>query len=388
MPSSALRPPRPLRFNFLSRISRVERWLHKGLCLINRRQGPTVIKIIYCLALSPSAANGSSGKPPDQGQLKCLFCKQKEFDMRVIITGGSGLIGTALAKNLTTNGHEVIALSRDPARHTFPTGVRGEKWDSKTAVGWGHLADGADAIVNLAGAPIAGTGLIPTRWNEERKRRIRQSRIDAGTAVTQAIAAAQNKPKVVIQSSGADYYGDVQSGQIITEVSPNGSGFLADVTVDWEASTAAVEAMGVRRVILRSGMVLSMKSGSLPITVLPFRFFVGGPLGSGQQWWPWIHLEDAVYAIRFLIEEESATGPYNLCTPNPLKNKDFAKTIGSVLNRPSLIPVPTFALKLILGEIAVIVLHGRRAIPEKLQEDGFTFKYPELEIALRDLLNR
>jgi len=305
--------------------------------------------------------------------------------MRVIITGGTGLIGSALANNLAADDHEVIVLSRNPDRHTFPAGIRGEKWDSKTAAGWGHLADGADAVVNLAGAPIAGTGLIPTRWNEERKQRIRQSRIDAGTAVTQAIAAASNKPKVVIQSSGADYYGDVQSDQIITETSANGSSFLANVTVDWEASTAPVEEMGVRRVILRSGMVLSMKSGSLPITVLPFRFFVGGPLG-GQQWWPWIHLEDTIRAIRFLIEKETATGPYNLCTPQPLKNKDFAKTIGRVLNRPSLIPVPAFALRLILGEIAVIVLHGRRAIPQKLQDDGFTFKYPELETALRDLL--
>ena len=308
--------------------------------------------------------------------------------MRVIITGGSGLIGTALAQNLAADGHEVIALSRNPSRHTFPVGVRGEKWDSKTAAGWGHLADGADANINLAGAPIAGTGLIPTRWNEERKRRIRQSRIDAGTAVSEAITAASNKPKVLIQSSGADYYGDVQSDRIITEASPTGSGFLADVTVDWEASTAAVEEMGVRRVIIRSGMVLSMESGSLPITVLPFRFFVGGPLGNGQQWWPWIHLEDEVRAIRFLIEEESATGPYNLCTPNPLKNKDFAKSIGRVLNRPSLIPVPAFALKLILGEISAIVLHGRRAVPQKLQDDGFTFKYPEAEAALRDLLKR
>lgn len=307
--------------------------------------------------------------------------------MRIIITGGTGLIGSALAKNLAADGHEVIVLSRNPARHTFPAGIRGEKWDSKTAVGWGHLADGAEAIVNLAGAPIAGTGLLPSRWTEERKHRIRQSRIDAGTAVTEAIAAASKKPKVLIQSSGADYYGDVQSDQIITEAAPNGSGFLADVTVAWEASTAAVEAMGVRRAIIRSGIVLSLESGALPITVLPFKFFAGGPLGSGQQWWPWIHLEDEVRAIRFLIENETAVGPYNLCTPNPLKNKAFAKTIGRVMNRPAIMPAPAFALKLALGEIAAIVLDGRRAIPEKLQAAGFTFNYPEAEAALRDLLN-
>lgn len=308
--------------------------------------------------------------------------------MRVIITGGTGLIGSALAKNLAAEGHDVIVLSRNPARHTFPAGIQGEKWDSKTAAGWGHLADGADAIVNLAGEPIAGSGLLPSRWTDERKRRIRQSRINAGTAVTEAIAAAGSKPKLLIQSSGIDYYGDVQSDQIITEASPNGSGFLADVTVDWENSTAAVEEMGVRRVILRTGIVLSMESGALPITVLPFKFFAGGPLGSGQQWWPWIHLDDEVRAIRFLLESESAVGPYNLCAPNPLKNKDFAKVIGQVMNRPAFFPTPAFALKLSLGEIAAIVLDGRRAVPQKLEEAGFTFKYPQAQEALMDLLNR
>ncbi|WP_420631175.1 TIGR01777 family oxidoreductase [Candidatus Leptofilum sp.] len=308
--------------------------------------------------------------------------------MRVIITGGTGLIGSALAKNLAADGHEVIVLSRNPEKYSFPSNIHGEKWDGKTAAQWGHLADGADAIVNLAGEPIAGTGLLPSRWTEERKRRIRQSRIDAGTAVTQAIRAAANKPKLVIQSSGVDYYGNVQSNQIITETSPNGSGFLASVTVDWENSTAEVEAMGVRRVILRSGIVLSMESGALPITVLPFKFFVGGPLGNGQQWWPWIHLDDEVRAIRFLLESEVASGPYNLCAPNPLSNKDFAKTIGQVINRPAFFPAPAFAIKLALGEIAAIVLDGRRAIPQKLQEAGFTFTYPQAQEALQDLLNQ
>ncbi|MCB8976134.1 MAG: TIGR01777 family protein [Ardenticatenaceae bacterium] len=306
--------------------------------------------------------------------------------MRVIITGGTGLIGSALAKNLAADGHEVISLSRNPAKHTFPQGVRGVEWDSKTAVGWGHLADGVDAIVNLAGAPIAGTGLFPSRWTAERKRRIRQSRIDAGTAVTEAVAAATNKPKLIVQSSGIDYYGNVPSDKVITETSPHGRGFLADVTVDWENSTAEVEAMGVRRVIIRTGIVLSMESGALPITVLPFKFFAGGPLGSGEQWWPWIHLDDEVRAIRFLLEDDSASGPYNLCTPNPLKNKDFAKKIGQVMNRPAFFPTPAFALKLGLGEIAAIVLDGRRAIPQKLQSEGFEFKFPTAEAALRDIL--
>ncbi|MEZ4592764.1 MAG: TIGR01777 family oxidoreductase [Chloroflexota bacterium] len=308
--------------------------------------------------------------------------------MRVIITGGTGLIGSALAQSLAADGHEVIVLSRNPAKHSFPTGIRGEKWDSKTAAHWGHLADGADAIVNLAGEPIAGPGLFPWRWNEERKRRIRQSRIDAGTAVTEAVRAASNKPKVVIQSSGVDYYGDVQNNQPVTEAAPSGRSYLADVCVDWENATAEVEAMGVRRVIIRTGLVLSMESGMLPITVLPFRFFAGGPLGNGQQWWPWIHLDDQVRAMRFLLEEETAVGPYNLCAPNPLTNKAFAQEIGRVMNRPAFFPTPAFALKLALGEIAAIVLHGRRTVPQKLADAGFKFNFPQAHEALLDAINR
>ena len=308
--------------------------------------------------------------------------------MRVIITGGTGLIGSALAQNLAAAGHEVIILSRNPAKHSLPSGIRGEKWDGKTAVHWGHLADGADALVNLAGEPIAGPGLFPWRWTQERKQRIRQSRIDAGTAVTEAVRAATNKPKVVIQSSGIDYYGNIQSDKIITEDSPNGSGFLADVCVDWENATAEVETMGVRRVIIRTGLVLSMESGMLPITVLPFHFFAGGPLGSGHQWWPWIHLDDQVRAMRFLLENETAVGPYNVCAPNPLTNKAFAKEIGKAMNRPAFFPTPAFALKLALGEIAALVLDGRRAIPQKLEEAGFTFKFPQAHEALLDALNQ
>lgn len=303
--------------------------------------------------------------------------------MRVIVTGGTGLIGSKLAAELAAENHDVIVLSRNPGKHTLPPGVRAEKWDAKTAAGWGHLADGADAIVNLAGEPLAGRGLFPSRWTAERKRRILESRLNAGRAVTEAVRAATTQPNVVIQSSGADYYGN-RGDEIVTEETPAGKdSFLSHVTIDWEASTAPVEEMGVRRVIIRSAMVLSLESGALPITVLPFRFFVGGPLGNGEQWWPWIHLDDEVRAIRFLMDNGSASGPFNLSSPNPLKNKDFAKAIGRVLNRPSLIPVPAFAMRLALGEVADIVLEGRRAVPQRLQEMGFTFRYPQAEAALR-----
>ncbi|HEX6384399.1 MAG TPA: TIGR01777 family oxidoreductase, partial [Anaerolineae bacterium] len=230
-----------------------------------------------------------------------------------------------------------------------------------------------------------GEGFPPDRWTSEKKRRIRQSRIDAGNAVVEAVAAATNKPAVVIQASGVDYYGN-RGDEVLTEESAPGDTFLASVALDWEGATAPVEGMGVRRVVTRSGIVLSMEGGALPSTVLPFKLFVGGPLGSGRQWWPWICIRDEVRAIRFLIENESASGPVIVCTPNPLRNKDFARVIGQVMGRPSFMPVPAFALKLALGEVADTVLHSRRTIPEKLQELGFTFLYPELKAALEDLL--
>lgn len=305
--------------------------------------------------------------------------------MRVIITGGTGMIGSELAASLAGDGHQVIALSRNPAKHSAPEGVRVEKWDSKTAKGWGHLADGADAIVNLAGESIAGEGFPPDRWTAAKKRRIRQSRIDAGNAVVEAVRAATNKPAVVIQASGNDYYGD-QGDEVLTEEAPPGDSFLASVTMDWEGATAPVKEMGVRHVVTRSGMVLSPKGGALPSAILPFRLFVGGPLGNGRQWWSWIHIQDEVRAIRFLIENEAASGPVIVCTPNPLRNKEFARVIGEVMGRPSYFPVPAFVLKLALGEVADTVLHSRRTLPEKLQALGFTFLYPELKPALEDLL--
>jgi hypothetical protein len=305
--------------------------------------------------------------------------------MRVIITGGTGMIGSELAASLAGDGHEVIALSRNPSKHAPPPGVQIEKWDSKTAAGWGHLADGADAIVNLAAESIAGEGFPPDRWTAAKKRRIRQSRIDAGNAVVEAVKAAASKPAVVIQASGNDYYGD-QGDEVLTEEAPPGDSFLADITLDWEGATAPVAEMGVRHVVTRSGMVLSPEGGALPSTILPFRLFVGGPLGGGRQWWSWIHIQDQVRAIRFLIENEAASGPVIVCTPNPLRNKDFARVIGEVMGRPSYFPVPAFALKLALGEVADTVLHSRRTLPEKLQALGFTFLYPDLKPALEDLL--
>lgn len=309
--------------------------------------------------------------------------------MRVIITGGTGLIGRALAADLAGDGHEVIVLSRRPERVTgLPTGVRAERWDARSAEGWGALADGANAIVNLAGESIAGKGFIRgRRWTKERKRRIRDSRLNAGRAVVQVVELAQSKPRVVIQASGSGYYGPRGDEEITEEASP-GQDFMGRTAIEWEASTAAVEALGVRRAIIRSGPVFSADGGVLPLVLLPFRFFVGGPLGSGRQWFPWIHIADEARAIRFLIENEAASGPFNLAAPNPLTNAEFSRVVGRVLKRPSFVPAPAFALRLALGEMSIVVLEGQRTVPQHLLDLGFTFRFPEAEPALRDLLEK
>lgn len=305
--------------------------------------------------------------------------------MRIIISGGTGLIGSKLVNELAADHHDVYVLSRSPEKHTLPAGVTGVKWDGRTPEGWGHLVNETDAIINLAGESIAGTGFLPSRWTPERKQRIRDSRIQAGEAITKAVEAASSKPGALIQSSAVGYYGS-RGDEVITEEALPGSDFLAQVCQDWEQSTQAVEKMGVRRAIIRTGVVLSMEGGALPITVLPFRFFAGGPLGSGQQWWPWIHIDDEIRAVHFLLENEAASGAFNLSAPNPLTNRGFGKVIGQVLQRPFLIPAPAFALKLALGEVATIVLDGQRTVPEKLESAGFNFNFPDAQSALSDLL--
>jgi uncharacterized protein len=303
--------------------------------------------------------------------------------MRVIITGGTGLLGRPLCAALIQKGHEVVVLSRNPDQaKAMPAGVNMAAWDGKSANGWGHLADGVGAIVNLA-----GEGLADGRWSDERKARIVRSRIDAGRAVVQAVQQAANKPAVVLQSSAVGYYGPRQD-EIITEASGPGSDFLARLCFDWEASTAAVEKFGVRRPVIRTGIVLSNEGGAFPKLVLPFRLFAGGPIGSGKQWYPWIHIEDEVRAILFLLEHESATGPFNLTAPAPLTNKELAATIGKVMGRPALFPAPGLAMRMVFGEMATVLLDGQRAIPQRLQECGFTFTYPTAEEALRDLLKK
>ncbi len=301
--------------------------------------------------------------------------------MRVLITGGSGLVGRALTVSLAGDSHEVIVLSRNPQRvGGLPPGARVEGWDGRTDKGWDRLADGADAIVNLAGENI-GAG----RWTTLRKQAIRDSRLNAGHAVVEAIQNAAHKPRVVVQASAVGYYGPHGDAEI-TESAPNGSDFLARTCRDWESSTAPVEAMGVRRVIIRTGVVLSQDEGALPRMVLPFRLGVGGRLGSGRQWLPWIHLADEVAAIRFLIENKTASGPFNLAAPHPVRNGELSHLLGQVLRRPSVLPTPAFLLRLLFGEMATVILDGQKAMPQRLLQFGFTFRFPQAEAALRDLL--
>lgn len=308
--------------------------------------------------------------------------------MRIIITGGSGLIGTELTKVLIQDDHEVIILSRNPENAgDLPCGAQAVAWDGKTADGWGELVEETDAIVNLAGESIAGEGFIPSRWTAERKQRIHQSRIDAGKAVVAAVAAANHKPEVVIQASAVGYYGS-HGDELIDEDFLSGEDYLASVCVDWENSTTAVEELGLRRVIVRTGLVFTAQGGIFTRLQLPYKLFVGGPIGSGNQYYSWIHVQDWVAAVRLLIGNKATQGAFNLTTPNPVTNRDFGKTLGKVMGRPSIIPLPGFAMNLALGEVSMTALEGQRVMPKRILDLGFKFKYPELVEALLEIVNQ
>ncbi len=303
--------------------------------------------------------------------------------MRVLITGGTGTVGRRLVEHMIQHTWAVTVVSRRPFKPaTLPAKITFAQWDAETAEGWGKLVDGADAVVNLAGA-----GLAEARWTDERKKILRESRVKAGQAVVEAIGAAEKKPKVLVNASAVGYYGP-RGDEEITEESQPGNDFLADLCRDWEASTDPVLEMGLRRVIIRTGMVLDVRGGALPRMLLPFRFLGGGPVGSGQQWYSWIHYYDEVEAIRFLIENEAASGPFNLTAPNPLKSRDFAKAIGKAMKRPAFLPAPAPILKQVFGEMSTVLLEGQRVVPKRLQEMGYTFKYPTAEAALAELISR
>ena len=303
--------------------------------------------------------------------------------MRIVITGATGFIGRALAKELVGAGYRVVALSSNPktAKGLFENQVSAVRWDGKSGEGWKDYADGAFAIINLAGENIASG-----RWTKKRKQTILESRLNAGKAIVEAVKQAHQKPKVVIQSSGISYYGP-GFDKILDELSSPGEGFLPEVATQWECSTEEVESLGVRHVVIRTGIVLGMDGGALPRLVLPFRLFVGGPLGSGKQWFSWIHLADEVKAIRLLMEKEDLRGPFNLTSPGALQQKDFCRVLGKAMRRPSWLPVPGFLMRLLMGEMAEeLLLSGQRVVPKRLLEAGYEFQYPEAKSALQEIL--
>lgn len=302
---------------------------------------------------------------------------------RVLITGGTGFLGSALAKQMAQSGYEVVLLSRNPARvRQLEQGIHMERWDGRSAGGWGSLVNANTAIVNLAGESI---GVPPFPWTAAKKQRILQSRIDAGRAIVEAVRLAPQKPGVVIQSSGVNYYG-LHGDELLTEEAHPGTDFLSRVAIEWEAATASVESYGVRRAVVRTSLVLSRYGGVLPYMALPFRLFVGGPLGSGKQYISWIHWADEIGAIQFLIENPAAKGAFNLTAPNPVTNAEFGRAVAHALKRPYYFPTPGFAMRLAFGEMAeLLLLGGLKAMPQHLNQLGYTFKFTDLQAALLDV---
>jgi hypothetical protein len=302
---------------------------------------------------------------------------------RILITGATGFIGRPLSLELARAGYEVLCLTRHPENQAviFQGCCEARKWDGQSSKGWGPLVEGASAVINLA-----GDNLAEGRWTKSKKRRILGSRLKAGAACVEAIKAAAIKPQVLVQASAIGFYGP-RTDEELDENSPPGSGFLADVVRQWEESTREAEQYGVRRMIIRSGLVLGNAGGVFPKLLMPFRFFVGGPLGGGRQWFSWIHLDDEVRAIRFLLERSELSGVFNLTAPAPLTEKDFAKVLGRVLRRPSWMSVPAWLLILLFGDKArETLLAGQRVLPKRLLQSGFEFRHPAAAPALKALL--
>jgi uncharacterized protein (TIGR01777 family) len=258
-------------------------------------------------------------------------------------------------------------------------------WDGRTVQSWGKEIEKSYAVINLSGENISGESFLPSRWTEERKLRLVKSRVDSGKVLAEAIRMANNKPTVFVQASGIGFYGTLQKKNL-TEEDTGGNDFFANLCKEWEASSIPVEKLGVRRVVVRNGVVLSTKGGALPRLLFPYKLFVGGPLGDGRQVYSWIHMNDEVNAIQYLIHNAQAKGVFNLTSPNSVTNDEFGRTIAQVMKRPHYFPLPGFVMRFAFGEVASVVLEGQSVLPQKLLELGFTFIYPRLVEALSDLL--
>jgi hypothetical protein len=301
--------------------------------------------------------------------------------MKIIVTGSSGLIGSALVAALRARGDEVTCLVRGAAHARRADGAREVLWNP----GRGELdaaeLEGHDAAVHLAGDPIA-----EGRWTDEKKRRIRESRAQGTTLIASTLAKLKTPPRTLLSASAVGYYGD-RGQEILTETSAPGADFLSGVCREWEASTEAAKAAGVRVVLLRFGVVLSGEGGALLKMLTPFKLGVGGKIGSGEQYMSWIALDDVTGAILHALAHEELEGAVNVVAPQPVTNGEFTKTLGGVLNRPTVFAVPAFAARLAFGEIAdAALLASQRAEPARLKATNYQFKYPELEGALHHAL--
>jgi uncharacterized protein (TIGR01777 family) len=298
--------------------------------------------------------------------------------MKILISGASGLIGSTLVKSLSGAGHEVTRLVR--RGHPGPAEIR---WDPPA----GHLdpasLEGFDAVVHLAGESIAAA-----RWSRQRKARIRQSRVQGTRLLSSTLAGLGRPPGVLASASAIGYYGN-RGDQQLDEESPLGSGFLAEVGRDWEAATGPAAEAGIRVVHLRTGMVLASRGGALARMLPLFRLGLGGRLGGGRQYVSWVTLDDVVGAVSHVLLTETLRGPVNLVAPQPVSNRQFTATLGRVLRRPTLLPAPRFALRIILGQVAdELLLASTRVVPKRLLDTGYQFRHPELETALRHVLGR
>ena len=295
--------------------------------------------------------------------------------MKVLIAGGSGFLGSALKRSLELDKQEVIVLTR-----RSPHASNQIQWDGKTTESWGHIVNEVDAVVELT-----GYGLEHWPWTARQKKRFVDSRVLPGLALASAIKEASHRPRIFLQTSGINRYG-LRGEGIADESTPAADDFLAQLSVQWEDATQVIEELGVRRVVARTAVVLSGRGGLFPLMALPVRLFAGGKFGDGRQAVPWIHLADEIGAIRFLLENENARGALNLISPEPASNADFMKTIAKVLHRPYWFHVPAFLLRLVLGEMSVLLTEGRYSQPRRLLELGYSFKFSRLEDALVDLL--
>jgi uncharacterized protein (TIGR01777 family) len=298
--------------------------------------------------------------------------------MKIVIAGGSGFLGRPLAAALSADGHEVVTLTRGDGPRRGQTRSRAVLWTPDGRIGpWAAEIDGAGAVVNLAGESIAGR-----RWSAAQKQRILDSRLHATRSLVAAIKAAGTPPPVLLSGSAVGYYGP-HGDEVVTEDTPPGADFLAMVCVQWEAEAMRAASPTTRVACIRTGLALEKDGGALPQMLPPFRFGAGGPVGSGRQYWPWIHRADWIALMQWAIATPGAGGALNGTAPNPVTNAEFARALGRAMHRPAVLPAPGFALRLMLGEMAdALLLSGQRAVPARPESLGFTFRYPRVEQAL------